>query len=343
MKKRVTINDIADITNVSPTTVYKALNGKDRIGEDTRKMILKAAEELGYRANKVAQSLKRKPIRIGVVIENYFPEFNDDNIKGMEYAFDELRDFKVEKLYSNMGKVSDRNEVVSELKQMASRNVDGIIFTPSVPCAEYSEIVNELSEKGIPVILLLSDLPNSNRLAVIRQNSRLVGDIGAQLLGLINKNGKNAMFIGNKDSIAHRDVIDGFTNRLKMLGMDVVSVCETQADNTIGYYVAEKLIQDNPTINGIFVGTAHSEGVCKKVVELGKVGEIKIICTDVFPKVVEFLEKDIIQATIFQDPFRQGKIAIEVMYAYLTDNVMPECEIFVNPAIVIKSNCKNYF
>ncbi|MDO8686034.1 MAG: LacI family DNA-binding transcriptional regulator [Clostridiales bacterium] len=342
MKKRVTINDIAEIVKVSSTTVSKALTGKDRIGEDTRRLILKTAEDLDYKANKVAQSLKRKPINVGVVIEDYFPDFSDNIVRGMEHVFEKLQDYKVEKIYSILGMATDKKVVVEELKRVASKGVDGIIFMPGKACLEYTEIVNEFKEKGIPVILMLSDLFNSNRIAVIRNNSRMVGDIGAQILGLLNNGKKNAMFIGNKDNTSHKDVIDGFVNRLKILDMDVVAVCETQNDNTVGYYVADKLLKDNPLIDGIFVGTIHSEGICRKIVEIGRAGKVKIVCTDVFPKVVEYIENDVVQATIFQDPFRQGKIAIEVMYSYLTEGVIPEPEIFINPRIIIKSNCKDY-
>ena len=49
-KKQPTIYDIAAHLGVSTGTVNRALNNKGRISEDTRKRVLAAAEELGYKA-----------------------------------------------------------------------------------------------------------------------------------------------------------------------------------------------------------------------------------------------------------------------------------------------------
>lgn len=48
MKRRVTIQDIADLAGVSKFAVSRALSGKSGVSAATREMILKAAGELGY-------------------------------------------------------------------------------------------------------------------------------------------------------------------------------------------------------------------------------------------------------------------------------------------------------
>lgn len=46
--------------NVSVASVSKALNGYSDISEETRKMILKTASEMGYLPNSSARTLKTK-------------------------------------------------------------------------------------------------------------------------------------------------------------------------------------------------------------------------------------------------------------------------------------------
>ena len=53
--KRVTIKDIANHLGVSYGVINKAMNNKSGISDAMKKKILDAAEELGYRVNKVAQ------------------------------------------------------------------------------------------------------------------------------------------------------------------------------------------------------------------------------------------------------------------------------------------------
>lgn len=47
-KKKVTMQEIADMLGVSKVSVSKALNGKDGVGQELRQKILKAAGEYGY-------------------------------------------------------------------------------------------------------------------------------------------------------------------------------------------------------------------------------------------------------------------------------------------------------
>jgi len=49
MKKRVTIQDIADALSISRNTVSKAINNSDGIADATRDMILRKAAEMGYK------------------------------------------------------------------------------------------------------------------------------------------------------------------------------------------------------------------------------------------------------------------------------------------------------
>lgn len=66
---QVTTKDIAKICGVSRGTVDRALNGRPDVSGETRELILRAAQQLGYRPNYIAKSLvKGQTMTIGVVI-----------------------------------------------------------------------------------------------------------------------------------------------------------------------------------------------------------------------------------------------------------------------------------
>ena len=50
MEKRVTIYDIADKLGISIATVNRALNDKPRVKPETRELVKRTAEEMGFRA-----------------------------------------------------------------------------------------------------------------------------------------------------------------------------------------------------------------------------------------------------------------------------------------------------
>ena len=57
--KPPTLIEVARLAGVSLTTASKAVNGRDRISEVTRRRVLRAAKELSYAPNLVAKSLAR--------------------------------------------------------------------------------------------------------------------------------------------------------------------------------------------------------------------------------------------------------------------------------------------
>lgn len=60
---RPTIKDVAKLAGVVPSTVSQALNGRKYVDENTRKRVLEAARELGYRPNPHAQHLRAGGMR----------------------------------------------------------------------------------------------------------------------------------------------------------------------------------------------------------------------------------------------------------------------------------------
>jgi LacI family transcriptional regulator len=79
------------MAGVSVATVSFALNGQPGVAEDTRRRILAAAEELGYRANPQAQALRRgRTTTYGLVIRNFNNPFFLEVLSGAERVADEV-------------------------------------------------------------------------------------------------------------------------------------------------------------------------------------------------------------------------------------------------------------
>lgn len=87
-KKGVTLKTVADHLGLTPGTVSAALNNSPAarsIPEHTKKRILAAAEELKYRPNFFARSLRlRRTYTIGVIAEEIGDEYGSAIISGIE-------------------------------------------------------------------------------------------------------------------------------------------------------------------------------------------------------------------------------------------------------------------
>lgn len=73
MKPGVTMRDIAEKLNISVVTVSKALNDKDGVGDELKLKIKELAEQMGYRINAAARSMKAGySYNIGIIVAQRF-------------------------------------------------------------------------------------------------------------------------------------------------------------------------------------------------------------------------------------------------------------------------------
>jgi ABC-type sugar transport system, periplasmic component len=115
-------------------------------------------------------------------------------------------------------------------------------------------------------------------------------------------------------------------------------VYENQDDEQIAYHAAGKLLREFPDIGGIYINSANSAAVCKKLVETGKAKEIRVIASDIFPELAVYIKNGTVDATIFQDPFRQGKLAFKKLYEYISGDSSITEEVVISPQILMETN-----
>jgi len=153
----VTIYDIARKAGVATATVSVVLNRKQsgiRVSQDTRRRILRIAEELNYRPSFSARSLARgRTFSLGfVTVGMYNPHFAELTHMALQKA--------VDLGYHLLVSLVDReNEADPELEQLLGKNVDGLIVWSHTPGEkQYQHILKE----NIPTVLCQSvyqDLP----------------------------------------------------------------------------------------------------------------------------------------------------------------------------------------
>ena len=77
------MKDVADLLGVSRSTVSRAISGDPHVNESTRQRVLQAVQDLGFRPNRLAQSLRSVGSSfIGVVVD-YMSEITGELVKGV--------------------------------------------------------------------------------------------------------------------------------------------------------------------------------------------------------------------------------------------------------------------
>ena len=86
------------------------------------------------------------------------------------------------------------------------------------------------------------------------------------------------------------------------------------------------------------MSTANSLPALRALEERKLLGKIELITTDLFPELVPFIESGKIFATLYQRPFTQGKVAIEMLAKYLAEGIKPEPVTRLAPHVILRSN-----
>jgi len=143
----VTMHDVARRSGVSVATVSNVLLGSAPVADATRQRVLAAIDELGYRRNEVARSLKRRTTQtLGVVIPDALNPFNATIAREVERRAH--RDgFAVLVAETEHDPATEADQV----RALVGRRVDGVIF-PAVTAG--SAIPAELLDRGVPVVVV---------------------------------------------------------------------------------------------------------------------------------------------------------------------------------------------
>lgn len=188
----VTLKQLAKELNVSISTVSKALNNSEEIGEDTVKRVKELAELYNYTPNKVALSLKQNKTKtIGVIIPNILNHFLAKVLFGIEREANNLG-YNIITCISNESLEKEKKSLLL----LANGSVDGFILS----VAEETQIKNEIDHfkktisQGLPIVMF-------DRVAHdVLCDKVIVDDFDATYnatKGLLLENRKNIAFISN--------------------------------------------------------------------------------------------------------------------------------------------------
>ena len=133
----VKLEDIAKITGFSVPTVSRVLtNSSYPVNEETRKKILAAANEMGYRPNIMARSLRTdRTHTVGLVLDDLLSPFTPPIVRG-------IQDYLVEQGYMSVILNSDLDPELEKnaISTLISRPVDGFIFVEFSHVAPLDEV-----------------------------------------------------------------------------------------------------------------------------------------------------------------------------------------------------------
>ncbi len=339
-KERRGIHLIAELANVSIGTVDRALHGRGGIKEATRHRILQVARQIGYTPNLAARALSvaRASASIGVCVPREIHFFYDQLWSGV---LDESR--RVAQLGINF--INRPVQVLGErdteaFRELAESGVNGIVLTAGNP-EGLKPLIDDAEEKGVRVVCVSTDAPESRRSSIVCVEPRLNGCLAGELMGKFVPPGSQvAVVAGMLNTEDHRKKTDGFSEAFPQhcAGGQIFTVIEGHEDEDESFQKTFELLRRAPTLAGLYVNTVNCLPVCRALGAHGLAGKVKLITTDLFAEMAPYFHKGIITASIYQQPHRQGQMAVRLMADHLTNKSPFPPTVHLSPGVVMSSN-----
>jgi LacI family transcriptional regulator len=339
-KERRGIHLIAEMANVSIGTVDRALHGRGGIKDATRQRILQIARQIGYTPNLAARALSvtKATARIGVCMPREIHFFYDQLWSGVLEEARRLGQVGIQ--FVNRPVQTLGHDDTEAFKELVESGVDGIILTAGNP-KDLTPLINDAEQNGIPVVCVSTDAPDSRRSTVVCVEPFLNGCLAGELMGkLLPPGSKVAVIVGMLTAEDHRKKTDGFSDAFPKhcAGGKVVAVVEGHEDEDESFQKTFDLLRRIPTVSGLYDNTVNCLPVCRALGARGLAGKVKLITTDLFAEMSSYFQKGTITASIYQQPHRQGQIAVRLLADNLTNKTSFPPAIHLSPGVVMSTN-----
>jgi LacI family transcriptional regulator len=244
----VTLHDIARKSGVSVSTVSRILNKKSdrcRISKETEKRVQKAAKELDYRPNQMAQGLRlKKSHTIGLVVPDISNPFFASILRSIQNHAHRMG-------YSCLvcDTEEDLNLEIEHTRLLRDKRVDGLIV---MPVGQKSDHLSSLVKNGVPLVVADRGFEELKVSSVVVDNYR--GSYEAVSHLIEHGHSRIAIIQGLPDTYTARERLRGYKDALAHHGFPVDDCLIVGKDfrKENGYLEAKLLLRMQPRPTAIF-------------------------------------------------------------------------------------------
>jgi LacI family transcriptional regulator len=333
-RKAVTIRDVARVASVHPGTVSRALNEETRtlVNPETAQRVLAAADQLGYRPNRIARGLKTsRSHTIGVLIPDITNPLFPPILRGIE---DRLDAAGYTSLIVNTDNDPDRERVY--LEAMRGRQVDGFI---SATARLDRELLVELAAAGTPLVLVNRSLEDVSVAAVTVDDRRGIALAVEHVAGLGHERIGHVAGPQNL-STGHRRYL-GFIDEMGNRGLEVpdqhVSFAASFTEDE-GAAACGELLDAAPELTAIVAANDLLALGCYDTLEARGMScpdHVSIVGFNDMP----FIDRLHPPLTSVRIPQREiGKVAADLLLERLNDTAEIPAEILLEPMLVVRGS-----
>jgi len=209
-----------------------------------------------------------------------------------------------------------------QLDELIARKPAGILIFPGDANALAGGI-DRAAEAGIPVAMIIGDVPESKRVVHLGISNMEAGRVGGEMLAEAI-GGKGKVLLGTFPAPAVLERVEGYKALFKEKYPDiqVVDIVNDKADPSYAPTAYAQALQAHPDVVGIGGTDGDSgKGAAVAVTEAGLKGKVKIVAMDRNDDMLPFIEDGTIQGAVAQKSYVEAFLGVHLLH-WLNTNGM---------------------
>lgn len=261
-----TVHDVAKTAQVSLATVDRVLNNRGGVSAKAEARVIAAVAQTGYVRNLAAANLSRRRIyKFCFVV----PSGDTGFVALLHAALDRERARLVEQQILIQIVETHAFDVAGQVAALRDIECDAVAIMAS-EAPEIREEVHRLLSKGIKVVTLVADLPQSRREAYIGLDNVAAGRTAAEFMGrYLGKAGSVMMIAGSLSARDHTERLMGFRAVMqdRFRHLDLLPAVEGNDDALTVERLVNDLARSGP-LAGIYAIGAGNKGLLRALRQL---------------------------------------------------------------------------
>lgn len=337
----VTLKEIAALAGVHRSTVDKVLHKRPGVSEEVRQRVQAVIDETGYRPNPVGRALQKQSavIRLAaILLEVDARPFIE---RGIHKALDALHMYNIQ-VESTACAYGDVEAQLALLDHAVEEQVDGIILSPLSDEA-IREAVDRAVAAGIPVVCTNTDIEGTGRLCYVGEDASKASRVAGRILGeFLGGAGEIAVITSISTMRAGTYFLQvrekGFLSYMKanFPEIRIVEIVPSLENPAMTYQMTLELLARQPELRGVYVVGGGVREVGRAIREAGRGGQLKVVCFEDYPEILELLRENIVTCTINSDTVRQGELPVRILIDYLMQDARPGENVYIPGQILVR-------
>ncbi len=332
----ITIRDVAKKLNLSITTVSRALDGYEEVAQNTRQLVVKTAQEMGYIPNQAARQLRRRRTdTIGYILPTDKPRFSDPFFAEFTAGLGDETSANGYDLLVSTAPPGSQIEQQAYEKWVHGRRVDGIVLN-RIHLIDWR--VQYLAQAQFPLVTLERSLDAYSYPAM-----GMNGQYWFRVLidHLVSLGHQRIAYIGASPSlIIQADRFLGYQEGLRLHGLafDANLVVEGDLTSEGGYRAGERLLElADPPSAITCVDDMTAIGVLHAARDLGRiVGQDLAVAG--FDGIEGFEHTQPPLTTINQPVYRIARRLVQMLISQISGKPLVENQLQIDPVLEIRQS-----